>query len=1073
MRIFTPITRNAALCVLSLMTGLSATTAQGSEAVPSRPVAPVAAERPVVQPLPVKAMPGRLAAAAAVPVKSPVKAAPITTLPFEDNFSDGELTRSRYTVVDVDNDGSGEGNAVKNCWFWKEDEQLIQFCTDNAVGNDWLISPAIHLDGKNIYNVEIVVNMGAKSNLRLTLGTSPDPSTHTEILDLPGLEGTWQTAHNTDFSVPCEGDYYIGIYNYNDKNSFYLNLFSLKVTAGIDSDIPAAPTDLTVTPASNGAASAELSFTVPDKYANGDVIDGTLDLYVYRNENVAHQAKGTAGTLFKWTDNNPDKGENVYKVYASYGNKDGIMAEKTTWVGPDLPQTPKFTVFRTTGKNMKVSLEWTPADKGAHSDQGYYYDPSQVTYTVYRGIKSNEMIAIGENLTSTTFVDDFSNLPEMAEAHKQGQFSYFYAVSASNSTGESKSGADIIAVGKPYELPQYESFADGQLNLRPWLTDPITGSFSWSASRGEYAQDGDNGYTKFQNDWGGNADSRLISPVFDISGSENPMVSFYMYHWLASQVEADNGATRMYLEVSRDGGPFERLCEDIPAGYELSGWVEHRISLKDYKDSETVQFGFRGLTDNGWMYFFIDNFHFEEQQANDLAVDSFYGTTGLNIDGEGAYRVNYLNRGTKTAAGYTVDFYKDGKLIESAPGTSLEPGETASVAFTYTFNAADVDTPNEFSVELNYQADGNSTNNKSQTVRTSVRPSYYPTVDGLSASEEDGTAVISWNAPELPSGDPVVDGAEDYESFVINDFGQWISYDGDQKLSGRDINLPNWPNSEINQAFIVWAPTELEGFDSENYANYLPYEGTKCFLVWLANLWDWDTFEPPTNDDWLISPEVSGGTQLSFMVKGISDIDLEDETYQIMYSASGTDISDFTVLKDGVAKAQWEEVKVDLPADANYFAIHYNATDQMGIMVDNVSYVPVTSSLKIQGYNVFRNGQKLNGELVKTTTYTDNELPDGDVVYRVAAVYDRGTSNASEPYSLVRSGVSGLGHEVCTVRVVAGTLMVTAPESVQLRVYGIDGKAVMNTTVNGTESYTLPGGFYIVEIGGRTFKVAI
>ncbi len=51
------------------------------------------------------------------------------TLPFSDNFADGDATRERYTVIDVDNDGYGDGNSVKNCWFWKEDESLIQLPT--------------------------------------------------------------------------------------------------------------------------------------------------------------------------------------------------------------------------------------------------------------------------------------------------------------------------------------------------------------------------------------------------------------------------------------------------------------------------------------------------------------------------------------------------------------------------------------------------------------------------------------------------------------------------------------------------------------------------------------------------------------------------------------------------------------------------------------------------------------------------------------------------------------------------------------------------------------------------------
>ncbi len=68
--------------------------------------------------------------------------------------------------------------------------------------------------------------MGAPSNLRVTIGTSTDPATHHEIMDLKDINESWMTPYKCDFSVKEEGDYYVGLYNYSTKESFYFNLFS-------------------------------------------------------------------------------------------------------------------------------------------------------------------------------------------------------------------------------------------------------------------------------------------------------------------------------------------------------------------------------------------------------------------------------------------------------------------------------------------------------------------------------------------------------------------------------------------------------------------------------------------------------------------------------------------------------------------------------------------------------------------------------------------------------------------------------------------------------------------------------
>ncbi len=135
---------------------------------------------------------------------------PVYELPFSDDFADGDATRANYTFIDLDNDGVENGpSSVSNKWFWKEDEKLVQHCVDGAHGNDWFITPAIHLDGKHLYKLTFDMNMGSASNLRVTIGTSTDPADHCEILDLNNIYSSWREAYSTEFSVEGEGNYYI------------------------------------------------------------------------------------------------------------------------------------------------------------------------------------------------------------------------------------------------------------------------------------------------------------------------------------------------------------------------------------------------------------------------------------------------------------------------------------------------------------------------------------------------------------------------------------------------------------------------------------------------------------------------------------------------------------------------------------------------------------------------------------------------------------------------------------------------------------------------------------------------
>jgi len=1008
----------------------------------------------------------------ASPKKAETSEPSVFELPFNDDFADGDATRANYTFIDVDNDGVENGpSSVMNKWFWKEDEKLVQHCVDGVPGNDWLITPAIHLDGKHLYKLTFDINMGANSNLRVTIGTSTNPADHREILDLNNIYSSWREAYSTDFSVEGEGNYYIGFYNYSTADGYYFNLFSINIEAGLNALAPEAPSTLSVTPDAEGAIGATIKFTSPEKLINGTPITESVDMTIYRDGKNIKTITCEPGKEESWHDDNPYAGTNTYSVTGTFNGEEGPATEMEAWIGVDKPKAPVLTSLSTTAKNMNVVIEWEKVTEGL---QGAYFRPEDVTYTVFRGFTREELAPIAEGLRETSFTD--TKIGNILEGR---QDAYFYGVAAVVNDYITFSTAKIVAVGKPLEFPSTESFDNGRLQLNPWLTDPISGSFSWECIRvedGIDGQDHDNGMSKFYSyygGWGEDTDSRLKSPVFTLDGTENPMLSLWMFHWLDSTVEADGGATKLIVEISVDGGEWQALGEPLLAGYPVYGWVEHQYLLNEYKNAETVQFGLRGQTNNDWMYFYIDNLRFEEQPEYDITLTDFYGTAEAGFGDTGEYEVFYYNRGRQTAENYTVDLYNGEKLVASEAGKALAHGEIGSTTFKVEFNATNAGI-NTFKAVINYTDDEYIDNNGSVEVITEVAQSFYPEVTGLTGDIDGNRHVtLSWSAPVLPDRDaPVVDGAEDYEPWLINNFGEWLSIDNDKKGSGCYVDLPKWPNCEKNQAFIIWSPNDMGSEILQLYPNLAPYSGDQCFMAWMANVFDWDV--SPVNDDYLVSPEVAPGTKVSFMVKGISSEDAE-ETYEVMFSSTDRKPESFKSIYSSKATKDWTAINVELPDNARYFCIHYTASFQTGLMVDDVQYVPITGSLELKGYDVFRNGQKINESLVTETTFTDNDVPEGDNLYNVAAIYDRGTSNACKGITIKNTdGICSTdATDACRIYASQGHLTISADNTVVVTVCRMDGTTVLNKSVTGIRTIELPRGIYIVKAGKTVRKLAI
>ena len=131
---------------------------------------------------------------------------------------------------------------------------------------------------------------------------------------------------------------------------------------------------------------------------------------------------------------------------------------------------------------------------------------------------------------------------------------------------------------------------------------------------------------------------------------------------------------------------------------------------------------------------------------------------------------------------------------------------------------------------------------------------------------------------------------------------------------------------------------------------------------------------------------------MSFYLKKI-DKNISGETYEIMYSTTTQEPSAFKVLTTDEAPGEWQQIKVTMPTDARYFAIHYTGKLKDGIMVDDISYVPVLYALSIDGFNIFRNSKKINEEIVKSANFTDKDISEERHGYQVSIVYVDNTSD--------------------------------------------------------------------------------
>ena len=73
----------------------------------------------------------------------------------------------------------------------------------------------------------------------------------------------------------------------------------------------------------------------------------------------------------------------------------------------------------------------------------------------------------------------------------------------------------------------------------------------------------------------------------------------------------------------------------------------------------------------------------------------------------------------------------------------------------------------------------------------------------------------------------------------------------------------------------------------------------------------------------------------------------------------------------------WEEYEYKLPEGTKYFAICCVSNNKFALLLDDIKFVEAGSNpedLQLNGYNVYRDGKKVNKSLVSGEKFTDNTL---------------------------------------------------------------------------------------------------
>lgn len=932
-------------------------------------------------------------------------------VPFSEDFRD-ESASSIWSTIDANGDGS-TWQQLTSGWSWG-----LTLGTSWQAENDYAITPAItNLKADRDYELTFNVQGGSQASpVEYGVYLIPnlqDVSTWKLLLD-KFSESDDTTKNSVIVRVPSDGSYYLGFQAYCP--TYTSGDFVLSEVAMVEDALHSAPdtvSNLTVTPGAQGALNGTVSFNAPVQTADGKdliviskivVYDGNLN-EVKTFENVP------VGASLSYDFTTSKSANQTFYVRAFNGDEKGLRAEITKFIGIDVPDSVRGLKV-TMPENGYATLSWNLASRTGKN--GGYVNPHKVTYRIVRwNADWYSWQTIAEGINGTSYTDDELDFSQNQQVYAQ------YGVYASTETGEGAGVRTSSIIGTPYAQPYKESFSHAGLDSQPWVQHSGIGTNGWSVigagSSSVDPFDNDGGELRYLNSGTEVSSGYIQGPRVDLTAYDASALSFYMWHG----AEADEGDAYVTVYASVDDADTVNLGT-FQYNDGTDGWYRHVIDLKQFAGKNNITFQFYGYTLDGSAALYLDNVRLDQFAAKDLAVQTASIPYRMNT-GSSASQItaSIINEGSEASGNYSVDILKNDAVVATQEGEPLAVNAVKDFTFDVTNGITEAGDSAQFAVRVNYEGDGKLQNNTSSVVSVYLNGPKYPRPTDLKAAREEGAVALTWTAPEtvapgkVEMTDPVTDDFDSYQAFIIDSIGDWTTWDADKAIPIY-FGGPEVPHNFEPQAFQVWNRDQA-GF--QKFEVLKPHSGTQYLMAFSAS--DGESSTTP-NDNWLISPEITGGSDIDFWTKTPQATGLE--TYEILYSTSTLpeDITDSTEMEAFVASfvkiadgtvdfTNWQNRGYTLPEDARYFAIRHT-TQQNGseFLIDDLTYTPLyggSSELTLKGYNVYRDNEVIASN-VASPEYSDN-VADGNYTYRVSAVYDEGESMLTEPVSVsVADGVA-------------------------------------------------------------------
>lgn len=933
-------------------------------------------------------------------------------------FCDFDTSLDLYTVIDANNDGS--------TWIWDPATKAAayQWNSTNA-GDDWLISPPLHLKGGKNYKVSFKARStnGAlyPEKLEAFWGTGNSPELLKETLlektVLNGVDG--YELFEKIIQPKEEGKYYLGFHAVSDAYQYYLYLDSVLVEDAPDANAPGVVTNLKAAGDPTGELIATLTFNAPTTTQNGGTLSSLTKIEVRKGDNIVGTVNNpTPGEAYTVTDNNATQGTNDYAVYAYNEAGAGPRATVSTFVGVDMPDMPTVSIL---DKTSSVTLSWDPV-KGLN---GGIIQPAKTRYDIFNVSPEGY---VSDSVTSVTGVTEYE-ITGLSNDEGATQSYRTWAVRAANGAGESNFGVAAIVVGKPYTLPFHQSFKNATDEGFFMGINHGEGIYQWQITN-ETSVDNDGGSQSFfaSEASSGNAYTGKIT----LKGAKNPHLLFYY-----KQGAENLPATLTALAEQRDGTMTKLFSYDF-SNSTSTDWATALVKIPASLVAEDfVKIHFNVTTTDGLQgnKIYVDNINIVDPVKNDAAI-TLTAPDSIKKGQTLTAQLTLKNNGLDNLVNPRVTLTMNGKtLVDSTLNQTLGLLESAVIPVKVVTSSLDEDDKLTLKAEVTNEGDLVTDNNTATADVKALLADVSAPTDLRCTEQKDGNVTLAWTAPEV-SYLTKTDDFESYDPWSIS-FGDWTTIDADNGVSQALSSMATYPHQGEAFAFIDWQPSDL----FRTGAGLDPHSGKKA-LVSICQLNQTKT-EYVTADNWLISPRLSGRAQIiSFWVNNFPQQGYGTETFQVWASTTDNAQASFQQVGSEYTQSsgEWTKIDVELPEGTTYFAIRQTtSSDQAFIfMLDDITFEVANGATS---YRVYRE-DAIRGTATEAT-YTDQGVADGNHDYAVTAIYPDGSE--SEPAVL----------NVQTTGINQTEVSKTTPQDV----YSTTGSMVRR---NATTLKGLPKGVYIV-----------